>query len=978
ARLSDIREELDRQLHHLQRQAKAAEQYSELKQEERDRKAELQAIKWKALTQQNTLQEQQIAELEVQLEATHAEHSSIEKDVEKHREEAVTLNAAYQEVQAAFYQVGTEIARHEQSIQHQQERALQLQEDLQRTEHTWQEANQNLKQDQQKKTELAEELAEISPELERLKQLETVSANELEVAESSMQAWQHRWDDFNQHASESRQHAEVEQSRIQHLEQNISRLQQRHQKLEQEKKGFSESPEDQHLHEIEHKLEQLDASAEQQKARVSELVSAIENQRERNNQVSNELSLARRTMQNVEGRHSSLQTLQQAALGQKDTPVVQWLEQQQWHKQPRLAQKIRVEKGWEKALEVVLGHHLQAVCIDNLDNLADRLDKLKQGGITLVDQSDSPTYQGMPGNTSLLSKITTDWNLNALLAGIYVTDTLVNALSMRSDLAPHESVVCQEGIWLGPGWMRVTRASDEKSSLLERQQELKQLSEQMAELEERIENLEVDLDSGLLALKNSEQAREAAQQELSGLLRQHAEVASQLGARRARIEQLNMRKQRILHELEESQEQLNAEKESLFETKERWQECLQHMEQDTLKREKLLSERDANRSTLDQVRQNARHNKDQLHHLALRHQSVTTQLEALEHGMTRLQEQVAGLSERQISLKESIDSASSPVEELKQELEVELEKRIVLENRLTQARQQVEEVEYRLTQLEQNRLKIDRKTEGVRGQLEQCKLQWQSVKVQCETLEQQLLEAKQDLQQILGQLPDEAVEADWHTKVEQIQNRIQRLGAINLAAIDEFKTQSERKLYLDAQNEDLTEALTTLENAIRKIDRETRTKFKETFDKVNKGLQEIFPKVFGGGHASLEMTGEDLLDTGVTIMARPPGKRNSTIHLLSGGEKALVAISMVFAIFKLNPAPFCMLDEVDAPLDDANVGRFCSIVSEMSETVQFIFITHNKVTMEMASHMMGVTMHEPGVSRLVTVDIEEAVAMAAV
>jgi chromosome segregation protein len=346
--------------------------------------------------------------------------------------------------------------------------------------------------------------------------------------------------------------------------------------------------------------------------------------------------------------------------------------------------------------------------------------------------------------------------------------------------------------------------------------------------------------------------------------------------------------------------------------------------------------------------------------------------------MTRLQEQVAGLSERQMSLKESIESAAAPVEELKHRLEVELEKRVALENKLTQARQKVEAVEYSLSQLEQNRLKIDRKTEGVRGQLEQCKLQWQSVKVQCETLEQQLKEAKQDLQQILEQLPDDALETDWHTKLEQIQNRIQRLGAINLAAIDEYKTQSERKLHLDAQNEDLTDALTTLENAIRKIDRETRTKFKETFDLVNKGLQEIFPKVFGGGHASLEMTGEDLLDTGVTIMARPPGKRNSTIHLLSGGEKALVAISMVFAIFKLNPAPFCMLDEVDAPLDDANVGRFCSIVSEMSKTVQFIFITHNKVTMEMASHMMGVTMHEPGVSRLVTVDIEEAVAMAAV
>ncbi|MEE9428234.1 MAG: chromosome segregation protein SMC, partial [Paracoccaceae bacterium] len=211
-----------------------------------------------------------------------------------------------------------------------------------------------------------------------------------------------------------------------------------------------------------------------------------------------------------------------------------------------------------------------------------------------------------------------------------------------------------------------------------------------------------------------------------------------------------------------------------------------------------------------------------------------------------------------------------------------------------------------------------------------------------------------------------------------LEKRIHRLGPINLAAIEEFEVESERKVYLDAQHADVTSALETLENAIRKIDHETRTRFKETFDKVNSGIQETFPRLFGGGHASLEMTGDDLLDTGITIMARPPGKRNSTIHLLSGGEKALTAVALVFSIFELNPSPFCMLDEVDAPLDDANVGRFCEMVREMSERVQFIFITHNKITMDLANQLSGVTMHEPGVSRLVSVDIDEAVQLAAV
>ncbi len=255
-------------------------------------------------------------------------------------------------------------------------------------------------------------------------------------------------------------------------------------------------------------------------------------------------------------------------------------------------------------------------------------------------------------------------------------------------------------------------------------------------------------------------------------------------------------------------------------------------------------------------------------------------------------------------------------------------------------------------------------------------MEWQGMRVQRENLQNQLAESQFDLETVVKELPEAANESDWGAELERLGGKISRLGAINLAAIDEFKSQSERKHYLDSQHEDLMQALETLENAIRKIDRETRTRFKETFDKVSAGLSELFPKVFGGGHAYLELTGDDLLDTGVAIMARPPGKKNSTIYLLSGGEKALTAIALVFSIFQLNPAPFCILDEVDAPLDDANVGRYSRMVEEMSAKVQFIYITHNKIAMEMAHQLMGVTMHEPGVSRLVTVDVEQAAAMA--
>jgi chromosome segregation protein len=324
-----------------------------------------------------------------------------------------------------------------------------------------------------------------------------------------------------------------------------------------------------------------------------------------------------------------------------------------------------------------------------------------------------------------------------------------------------------------------------------------------------------------------------------------------------------------------------------------------------------------------------------------------------------------------------LTDTDSPIDLKKAELEEHLQKRLEVEDQLNAAKARSDSNEHTLRSLETQRSTCERTASALREQLMEHRLKTEGDNVKREALQEQLLESKFDLTTVLNNIPEDLDQEGCQRELESLASRIQRLGAINLAAIDEYKQQSERKVYLDAQNDDLERALTTLENAIRKIDKETRTRFKETFDKINTGLQELFPKVFGGGHAYLDMTGEDLLDTGVAIMARPPGKRNSTIHLLSGGEKAMTAIALVFSIFRLNPSPFCMLDEVDAPLDDANVGRYARLVKEMSDTVQFVFITHNKLTMEMANQLLGVTMHEPGVSRIVAVDIEEAAELAA-
>ncbi len=429
--------------------------------------------------------------------------------------------------------------------------------------------------------------------------------------------------------------------------------------------------------------------------------------------------------------------------------------------------------------------------------------------------------------------------------------------------------------------------------------------------------------------------------------------------------------------MEEAREQFRHEQEAVAEARQLLSVAIESMESDSHRREELLSVRDETRGTLDSCRQKARHDKDTAHQVAMRHQSLQTQLTSMRESIDRTNSQVAQLRERKDSLQRSMNDNDNPLDALQAELEAQLELRLQSEGELGEARQAVAEVEHKLREAEQQRAAIEHRAESVRGDLERQRLSNQTLQVQRDNVHKLLQEAEQDVQEVLRAMPEDANESEWQLELERIANRIARLGPINLAAIDEYNLQSERKNYLDAQNEDLETALETLEYAIRKIDKETRNRFQETFDQVNNGLQDLFPRVFGGGSAYLEMTGDDLLDTGIAIMARPPGKKNSTIHLLSGGEKALTAIALVFSIFQLNPAPFCMLDEVDAPLDDANTGRYARMVKEMSEKVQFIFITHNKISMELADQLMGVTMHEPGVSRLVTVDVDEAAELAA-
>jgi len=641
---------------------------------------------------------------------------------------------------------------------------------------------------------------------------------------------------------------------------------------------------------------------------------------------------------------------------------------------PRLVDAIKPDSGWEVAIETVLGSYLQAISVDDVVSNLGLLDDFKKGELLLIGQSAVAEKGGSKGKS--LSDLVKGDAADALMANVYAAESLSEALKLQPTLSSIESVVTREGIWLGSNWLRVARDKDATAGVLQRKRELETIAEETAILSEKVievEDARQDNEQRLRSLEASRQeiATQIAQQQSS-----YAELRSKLSAGEVQIEQFKARQERAETELTDVRKQSEAEQENIAAARVILQESIEKMEVDTQQRESLMSQRDICRTESDKVRQTARHDRDRRQELAMRESALTTQIGSIREGIGRLEIQVERLQERRQQLRDAFSIKEDPTEGHKIELEIQLEARLLVEAELAEARALVESVDHQMREQEKLRAELELQVQAVRGDLEQKRIAAQEISTLSRTIEEQILEKNGDLELLLESLADDAVLVDWEEQIQLISNRIQRLGPINLAAIDEYKIESERKDYLDQQNDELEEALLTLTNAIQKIDRETRSRFKETFELVNGHLQALFPKLFGGGHAYLEMTGNDLLDTGVTLMARPPGKKNASIHLLSGGEKAMTAIAMVFAIFKLNPAPFCMLDEVDAPLDDANVGRYAAMVKEMSSEVQFIFITHNKISMEAANQLVGVTMHEPGVSRLVTVDVNQAAELA--
>ena len=971
-RLADLREEVGKHLNRLKRQASAANRYRKLKQERRELESRLMTLRWRKLMERVERDQQELSKTETSLQECISRQRASEAALEKLHQEQGQSNEALSVVQADLYDVASEIARLEQTIEHARELQERQKKEFEETEAALKDLEKHMGLDKVQVEELTRGLAEVEPALEDALDAEGKIRKEMETADAAVQLWQKQFEEHHLNSTQSNRVSDRSRADIEVLDQGLIQASRRLEALTGEMASMDASI-------LQGELEQLStesgilAEKEQRKQNKLEeyhasLIRAKSSLRTIEEQLLNE----QRELHMQDGRLTSHKALQEATLA--DQAGEAWLLSRGLDKAPRLAKSIQVEAGWEVAVETVLDHWLQSVITPPGESHGGALDSLEGVSLDLIEDQRG---QVKAAEGTLATVVSAPDAIIEFLNRVTISDSLEQAWSARAGLGPAESSITRPGEWIGKGWARVARGQSGQESMLEREKTIAKLEKDMTRLEPKVQKLDAAAERKRSEIQQHEARIGAEQTEVNALHRKRSEIDGQLESRQSSITLMTDRHQNISRELEGLKKQIKSDESAVSLARGELEKNLADMaslkdERDSLdaRRGDLMAKRDDARHGLGEARENR-------HELALRAESRRASLDSLKQSLERMDSQISQLQQRYLSLSEQVAKAGQPDRKHVSAMENLLKRRLETEAMLGQARQKVEALENDYREKDADRQGVIQQSDEIRQTLEAARLRQQEVQLNARNIQRQVEELDADVNELVESLPEGADPEAWEVELENLQTRITRLEPVNLAAIQEFEEEQKRKDYMDEQNEDLCKALQTLENAIAKIDRKTRTRFKDTFEKVNKGIQELFPRLFGGGHAYLELTGEDLLTTGVSIMAQPPGKRVSSLHLLSGGEKALTAVAFVFAIFRLNPAPFCMLDEVDAPLDDANVARFCSLVKEMSETVQFVFVTHNKITMEMADQMSGVTMSEPGVSRLVQVDVDAAAELAA-
>lgn len=974
ARVTDIRTELGAQIEKLQKQAEVASRYQNFQSDLQLKQQLLWFLRRRDAASERERHAQEIVRASNDLEGEIARLRDMESRIETARTTHYSAGDQLNAAQAALYSANSEVARHESELRHVEETRQRLENrhvELRAQLGSWRDQRSQLTQAlhmwANRKLGARErvELARASLETEETK---------LPRTEQAFRIAQDRLNDVRGRFMQAESRFQLEQTNLAHVDRSIETLRLREERLKAELETMN-PPDTQLLHDHETMVADLERrieDAQNETGRVQDECATLELQRQH---AATRLSDALREHSAAEAQLRTLRQIQESMA--EDGHLIEWLEVRGLSGESRFWEKLRIEAGWETAVEAVLrerlyahelsqDHSLESVAVDRPPAKASFYERTEANGAT--GESGLPTLSGKVSiDDAGLAGAVADW-----FAGVYVTEGVPGG-DARASLPPGALLVNREGDRFSRCTASFYAPDATDTGLLVRQAEIDGLQVKLVSLSEALDRAREDVaarEQELSAMQRSlETARDAASELQSGchdarieLLKlvqaadrfreRSGQIGKEIEGIAVELGKNETKKADLIDQIDEVRVQIDALHADLGEVRRSHAEAENAL---TAQRQALqLAERGAQEAVFAE-------------------RECVSKITEIDNSVRIVDQQIerAELDVAKLGAELSID----PIPEVRAALDVAIESRIGCEKTLSEARNVVEVASTDLRNLEEERLQIEGRMNPMRERIGELRLKEQAASINHDQFAAQLAESGADESRLSNDSESAPRPSSLQSEITRLSQSIAELGAVNLAALEELNTSTERKGFLDSQSADLEEAVNTLQDAIRRIDRETRELLRETFDSVNRHFGSLFPLLFGGGEAKLTMTGEEILDSGVQVMAQPPGKRNSSIQLLSGGEKALTAISLVFSLFQLNPAPFCLLDEVDAPLDDSNTQRFCELVKKMSGQTQFLYISHNKITMEMASQLVGVTMQESGVSRVVAVDIDQALRM---
>jgi chromosome segregation protein len=977
-RVEDILRELDQQVTRLEKQATVAERHAELSTAMKSQQQLLWFVRQTEAGKEQERHANGIRDTQVSLEEQTAKMRHAESELETMRTEQYALQDKVSQAQGDLYQTNADVSQVESQIRYVQEARQRLQQqsqDLLAQLQRWtvqetdaaqaqRTAEQELSLAAEKEQALLVDLASLQEQMPGREEAYQVHARELNDARESLAAIDQRLASLGE--------------RVKAIATQVEELKGRDIRLEAELAGMRRPDAEALQMAIDrHAMAQRKVDEARQKA--SEAQQRVPAADEARNTAQQQIQTANQELAQTEAKLTALTALQASV--QAQGKIGPWLESKGLKESKRLWQELKVESGWEAALESVLRERLAAVTAKSVqETLALANDAPPSRLAILLTEDISPAHTAVPADfIALLTRVQSAGAprvaavLQEWLDNIYIANSLEDALHRREKLPAGGSFVTQQGHLVSRVGVQLYAADSEQAGMLARAQEMEGLEKQLRAQKLIQSEFQGELDQCVAnyqaAHQTAEQTRiyaEQAVQEVHSFEVERMQLTQAEEKYSQRAEQI----QGELTELRQQAEQLIQTQEQSLEELTQSEESKQGLQENlAIAQEKL----ELATQERDQLRESLRSSEMSAQEAAFATRSLQQRIADLQRDQSTARVQIMEIQDKQAASEQELETLSD--EEAQDKLQDLLLARSAREAALANARTEQDALLHQLREADEVRLQIERSLQPMRDKVVDLQLREQAARLNFEQFATLLSDAEADLIALEANFSPDLKVGALQTEVNRLNTEIQSLGPVNMAALDELSSSRERKQFLDAQSADLNEAMQTLTDAIAKIDAETRDLLQDTFDQVNTHFGKLFPELFGGGHAELVMTGEEILDAGVQVMAQPPGKKNSSIYLLSGGEKALTAIALVFSLFLLNPAPFCLLDEVDAPLDDANTLRYSQMVSKMSNKTQFVFISHNKITMEIAHQLIGVTMQEQGVSRIVAVDISSAVSM---